>query len=510
MINPPLSVGFGYGIVLGLGFVFAIGMMSITWILRRYNNELQTSELFSTAGRTVKSGLVASAVVSSWTWAATLLTSSGVAYRYGVSGPLWYASGATVQILWFATLAIELKRKAPNAHTFLEVIRARYGTYTHVVFIVFGLMTNILVTAMLLSGGSAVVNSLTGMPTAAACFLLPVGVVMYTLFGGIKATFLTDYVHTFTILIIIFIFAFRAYATSPLLGSPGTVWELLQKAALDHPVSENAQGSYLTMQSKEGIIFFIINIAGNFGAVFCDNGYYNKAIAAHPVSALPGYIMGGLSWFAIPWLCATTMGLSALALEGNPAFPTYPNRLTEAQVSAGLVLPNAAVALLGQGGAVCTLLMIFMAVTSAMSSELIAISTIFTYDIYQTYFDPESPGHRLIKVAHACVIGFGIFMAGFATALFYIGISMTYLYLMMGVIVSSAVVPATLTLMWKRQNKIAAAATPVLGLFCAIITWLVTAQKQSGHLSVESTYANNPMLAGNVVALVSPDRKSVV
>jgi Na+/proline symporter len=55
----------------------------------RYNNELQTSELFSTAGRTVKSGLVASAVVSSWTWAATLLTSSGVAYRYGVSGPLW-------------------------------------------------------------------------------------------------------------------------------------------------------------------------------------------------------------------------------------------------------------------------------------------------------------------------------------------------------------------------------------------------------------------------------------
>lgn len=57
-------------------------------------------------------------------------------------------------------------------------------------------MTNILVTAMLLTGGSAVVTSLTGVPTAAACFLLPLGVVIYTLFGGIKATFLTDYVHT--------------------------------------------------------------------------------------------------------------------------------------------------------------------------------------------------------------------------------------------------------------------------------------------------------------------------
>ena len=137
------------------------------------------------------------------------------------------------------------------------------------------------------------------------------------------------------------------------------------------------------MRSREGAIFFIINIVGNFGTVFCDNGYYNKAIAAHPVSALPGYVMGGLSWFAIPWLCATTMGLGALALEGNPAFPTYPNRMSDADVTAGLVLPNAAVALLGRGGAVCTLLMVFMAVTSASSSELIAVSSIFTYDIYQ-------------------------------------------------------------------------------------------------------------------------------
>ena len=67
-------------------------------------------------------------------------------------------------------------------------------------------MTNVLVTAILLTGGSAVVTSLTGMPTAAACFLLPVGVVMYTIAGGIKATFLTDYVHTVMIIIILFVF----------------------------------------------------------------------------------------------------------------------------------------------------------------------------------------------------------------------------------------------------------------------------------------------------------------
>lgn len=99
--------------------------------------------------------------------------------------------------------------------------------------------------------------------------------------------------------------------------------------------------------------------------------------------------MGGLAWFAIPWLCATTMGLAAVALESNPIFPTYPNRLPATQVSAGLVLPNAAVAMLGKGGAGATLLLIFMAVTSAMSAELIAVSSIFTYDIYQGYINPK-------------------------------------------------------------------------------------------------------------------------
>jgi Na+/proline symporter len=117
-------------------------------------------------------------------------------------------------------------------------------------------MTNILVTAMLLTGGSAVVTSLTGVPTAAGCFLLPVGVVLYTMFGGIKATFLTDYVHTVMILIIIFIFAFTAYATNEILGSPGAVYDALVLAAERHPVAGNAKGSYLTMQSKEGAIFF--------------------------------------------------------------------------------------------------------------------------------------------------------------------------------------------------------------------------------------------------------------
>lgn len=105
-------------------------------------------------------------------------------------------------------------------------------------------------------------------------------------------------------------------------------------------------------------------------ALTLNQGYYNKAIAASPVHALPGYIIGGLAWFAIPWLCATTMGLSALALEGTPAFPTYPDRMLPADITAGLVLPYAAIGLLGRSGAICTLIMIFSKMRSSARNEM--------------------------------------------------------------------------------------------------------------------------------------------
>src|ERR1044071_6486277 len=102
---------------------------------------------------------------------------------------------------------------------------------------------------MLLLGGSAVVNALTGVNIIASCFLLPLGVLIYTLFGGLKATFLTDYVHTSVIYIIILSFLFTVYGSSDVIGSPGKMWELLVDASKKTPIDGNAGGSYVTMSS---------------------------------------------------------------------------------------------------------------------------------------------------------------------------------------------------------------------------------------------------------------------
>ena len=88
-----------------------------------------------------------------------------------------FSQGATVQVLLFAQLAAKLKLNAPNAHTWLEIVSVRWGTFAHSVFLFFGLATNIIVSSMLILGGSATVTDLTGMNTIA---------VSNSIYSGIK------------------------------------------------------------------------------------------------------------------------------------------------------------------------------------------------------------------------------------------------------------------------------------------------------------------------------------
>jgi hypothetical protein len=56
-----------------------------------------------------------------------------------------------------------------------------------------------------------------------------------------------------------------------------------------------------------------------------------------------------------------------------------------------------------------------------------------------------------MKVNYISMTAFALFMGGFSTMLYYIGVGMGYLYLLMGVIISSGVAPAAGTLIWKDQ-----------------------------------------------------------
>ena len=95
-------------------------------------------------------------------------------------------------------------------------------------------------------------------------------------------------------------------------------------------------------------------------------------------------------------------------------------------------------------------------------------------------------------------------MSILSIGLYYISISMGYLYTLMGIIILSTVLHGILTLLWNRQSKLAVCLSPPLGLVCSIISWLLTTKYSFGIINIQTSRSDIAMLAGNLVALLSP------
>ncbi|EXB75210.1 putative urea active transporter 1 [Morus notabilis] len=493
-----LNQSVGYAVVLGFGAFFAVFTSFLVWLEKRYIGARHTSEWFNTAGRKVKTGMIASAIVSQWTWAATILQSSNVAWQYGVSGPFWYASGATIQACptkFFSFSSLD----SSNLQVLVQSDLNRAMTMIGTVVWYNGHRDQKKGTPCsycLRNRKSPLGHSST---YCLSCFLL------YDKYyrNGHAASWRFCRVH-----VVLVIFVYLAYVVSDQLGSPSMIYNRLLELAsksgtcgepLSHhgqacgPVSGNYNGSYLTMLSSGGFVFGIINIVGNFGTVFVDNGYWVSAIAARPSSTHKGYLLGGLVWFAVPFSLATSLGLGALALN----LP-----ITESEAGHGLVPPATAIALMGKGGAVLLLTMLFMAVTSAGSSELIAVSSLCTYDIYRTYINPDATGKKILQVSRYVIFVFGCFMGLLAVILNKVGVSLGWMYLAMGVLIGSAVLPIAFMLLWRKANAVGAISGAISGCVLGIVTWLLVAKIEYGHVNLNTTGRNAPMLAGNLVSIL--------
>lgn len=483
----------GWLVVVGFSLFFSVGVAIFVWFDNRFGEGDTSSEQFNTAGRSVKMGLIACVTVSQWTWAATLLQSSNVGWGFGVSGPFWYAAGATIQVILFAVLAVQLKRRAPKAHTVLEVVRCRWGTKAHIVFGFFCFATNLIVTSMLILGGASVVNALSGVNIYAAAMLIPLGVVTYTAFGGLKGTFIAAWSHTAMLYIVMLLFMFWVYVGgTDYLGSFDSVYYGLKDVETVKPVENNMGGSYMTFFSQQGLIFGVINVVGNFGTVFVDQSYWQSAIAAKPDATYWGYVLGGLCWFAIPFGMATTFGLGARALD----LP-----LTKSESGSGLTPPAIAVQLKGSSGGFLVLFQLFMAVSSTGAAEQVAVASLVAYDIYRTYINPKATGKQIKHLSQFVILLYAIISGVSAIVLLKIGLSLGWVYLFMGIVVGAAVAPIAMCIMWDKLSGGGAILASCSGLVGAVFTWLLVAGLESGELTVDSLGKDYPMLSGNVVAI---------
>ncbi|VEU21990.1 DEKNAAC102975 [Brettanomyces naardenensis] len=497
-MEPVLPQAAGYAVVCGMALFFAVLLNLITWIQNKYfQHSTRNADEFTTASRGVKTGLIVAGIVSSWTWSLTLLQPSSNAYAYGISGAYWYMVGGIIQITVFSAIAAKVKANAGRTTTFPEMAYFRYGTGAHITFLYCGLACNAIVSACILLGGGAVVNAVTGVNEYASLILFPFGVAAYIYFGGLRATFISDATHTFLLLVFVLVFLFEVFRGHNAIGSAGKLVELLTAAAKENPVANNYHGSYLTFRSLSGGIFSFQCIVNGFGLVNCDQAYWSRAIAAKPEITSRAYFLGAFAWMTVPFAIGISLGLSSVALSQVPGY-TVPST---ADANAGLVAVYAAIFLMGKAGAVIMLLMVFLSVTSAMSGELIAASTLLSYDVYKHYINPRATAKQVLGVSKLSVFIWAAFSALLASVFHKIGISMSWLFFFLGVVTAGGVIPISLAFMWKDLNKFGAIAGPLGGGLLALIVWLVTAKTYMGEITVDTLIDQWVSFAGSATAL---------
>lgn len=89
---------------------------------------------------------------------------------------------------------------------------------------------------------------------------------MYTAVGGLKATFLTDFLHTAVALVLIIFFTL-SILTNEHIGGLSGLYDKVVATASENYIPGNFEGSLLTMKSKEAIIWGLILKFGNLALV---------------------------------------------------------------------------------------------------------------------------------------------------------------------------------------------------------------------------------------------------
>lgn len=182
------------------------------------------------------------------------------------------------------------------------------------------------------------------------------------------------------------------------------------------------------------------------------------------------------------------MGLGCVAMTTSPFFPTYPNPLNAAQVNGGFSAAAPAIALMGKNGAALILLLLFMAITSATSAELIAVSSLWNFDVYKLYINKAATSSQLVFQAHTGIITYSLVLAAFCCGLNASGIDITWILTQGGCIIGGGGIPLGLVLLWpSRMSTPAAIGAPLIAMPLGIMTWLLTTHLRSGVISVATT-----------------------
>lgn len=406
---------------------YAISASAIIWFFSR---GFAFSKLhFLVANREIGRVPAAFSIAAAWIWAPALFVSAEKAYTQGWVGLFWFLVPNVGCLILFSFFAKRLRNLFPDGITVSDYMRKRHsGRVQKIYLVALGGLATCSFAVQLLAGGK-IISVMSGLPyfwVTVCLALIPVG---YSLYSGLKASIISDFLLMITMLVLGVSIVGSAIAFG---GGFEMVWKGIN----------GKTGTYDSLFSGDGLnVFLTFGIPVTIGLLsgpFGDQSFWQRAYAVKRDAVQWSFVVAAFVFGMVP---LTMSGLGFLAAgSGLPITNT-------AQVNMQTVLH-----ILPGWVAIPFTYLLLAGLVSTLDSNLSALSSLFGHDVLSMR-KPDTDEHSRKDVSWYSRGAMVILVIGGIAIANIPGLTVLHLFLFYGTLRASTLLPTIITLLKERVSE---------------------------------------------------------
>jgi urea-proton symporter len=346
-----------------------------------YNKKMnKTSNDFLFAGRNVGMALSTATLLAAWVTGNSMMSAPEQGLTIGIGALIGYTT-CGFGLVFFAPLAIRIKKIMPKGCTSGDFIRLRYGKVAWAIFLVLSVyyFLGFLMTQAM--GGGLLIQALSGLDYRVGMLVIIGVTTLYTLKGGMRAIVTTDFIQCLLILFVLFLTAALAYGK---LGFDNVYHGVMA-----------SQPERMNILAWAGIMQAFSNLIFSWGEIFAGNIWWQRLYSSNEKVIARSYILAGFTWMAVP------------LVSGSMALVTIAMGIDVPQVN--MVFPILASTILGTLGSVMVFIVIYSALASTLSCLLSSSADLIVQDIYKQLINPKATDEQILKLAKILIVSLAVF-----------------------------------------------------------------------------------------------------
>lgn len=388
----------------------------------------------SQVGSSMAVATIVASVIGAW----LLLSPAEAATWAGVPGIIGYSVGQAAPLIAFAFLGPRLRQVMPQGHSLTEYVWYRFGASMYSFTALISIFYMFVFLAAELTGIALAFNLVANIPLAWTALIVTTATLIYTAYGGLQATILTDhfqFVLVLPLLLVVF-------------GVTTTVLGGLDSALA--PLTASDASPLLSPINAPGVEFGFALIIAILAANLFHQGFWQRVYACRDLQTLRrSYWIAGL--IVVPMVVlAGVIGLMAVG-HGVPP--------EQASVALFALVKN----VLPLWALMLVLILALALVMSSMDTLISGITSTVVSDLAR--WRSHLPSGQLMSIARLVTIIVSIPAVAIASQ----GYSVLYLFLIADLVCAGAVFPVFYGLYSPQLSSSSALASCLIGIVIGLL-----------------------------------------